>query len=115
MATHSSILAWRLPVDRGAWRAAAGGVTQSQARLKRLGPRAHAHTCVFAVCSRGAPRVLPSSAQEVRGLTGGLSTTGDTWAAGMQRRCRKAVPWVEAACPEVPRGPSGAETLGSTA
>ena len=27
MATHSSILAWRIPLDRGAWRAAVHGVT----------------------------------------------------------------------------------------
>ena len=27
MATHSSILAWRIPVDRGTWRAAVHGVT----------------------------------------------------------------------------------------
>ena len=29
MATHSSILAWRIPVDRGAWQAAVRGVTES--------------------------------------------------------------------------------------
>ena len=29
MATHSSILAWRIPMDRGAWRAAAYGVAES--------------------------------------------------------------------------------------
>ena len=28
MATHSSILAWRIPRDRGAWRAAVRGVTR---------------------------------------------------------------------------------------
>ena len=33
MATHSSILAWRIPVDRGAWQAAVHGVTRSQTRL----------------------------------------------------------------------------------
>ena len=33
MATHSSILAWRIPMDRGAWRATAHGVTKSQTRL----------------------------------------------------------------------------------
>ena len=27
MATHSSLLAWRIPMDRGAWRAAVHGVT----------------------------------------------------------------------------------------
>ena len=29
MATHSSILAWRIPMDRGAWRATIHGVTHS--------------------------------------------------------------------------------------
>ena len=29
MATHSSVLAWRVPLDRGAWRAAVHGVTES--------------------------------------------------------------------------------------
>ena len=29
MATHSSILAWRIPKDRGAWRAAIRGVSES--------------------------------------------------------------------------------------
>ena len=30
LATHSSILAWRIPVGRGAWRAIVHGVTKSQ-------------------------------------------------------------------------------------
>ena len=29
MATHSSILAWRIPMDRGAWRATVQGVAKS--------------------------------------------------------------------------------------
>ena len=33
IATHSSILAWRIPMDRGAWQAAIHGVTNSQTRL----------------------------------------------------------------------------------
>ena len=33
MATHSSILAWRIPMDRGAWWAIVNGVTKSQTRL----------------------------------------------------------------------------------
>ena len=33
MTTHSSILAWRIPVDRGAWQAAVLGVVKSQTRL----------------------------------------------------------------------------------
>ena len=30
MATHSSILAWRIPMDRGAWWATVHGVEKSQ-------------------------------------------------------------------------------------
>ena len=33
MATHSSILAWRSPMDRGAWQATVHGVAKSRTRL----------------------------------------------------------------------------------
>ena len=33
MATHSNILAWRIPMDRGAWWATAHEVTESQTGL----------------------------------------------------------------------------------
>ena len=33
MATYSSILAWRIPTDRGDWWATVHGVTKSQTRL----------------------------------------------------------------------------------
>ena len=33
MTTHSSILAWRIPMDRGAWQATVNGVTKSQTQL----------------------------------------------------------------------------------
>ena len=36
MATHSNILAWRIPGIGGGWWAAVYGVTQSRTRLKRL-------------------------------------------------------------------------------
>ena len=29
MATHSSILAWRIPMERGAWQATVHGITES--------------------------------------------------------------------------------------
>ena len=34
MATHSSILAWRIPMDRGAWRATVHGDEKSQTQLR---------------------------------------------------------------------------------
>ena len=33
MATHSWILAWRIPMDRGAWKATVHGVTKSRTGL----------------------------------------------------------------------------------
>ena len=49
-ATHSSILAWRIPMDRGAWRATAHGVSKSQTQLKRLCTyvlTTHTERCLF--------------------------------------------------------------------
>ena len=40
-AIHSSILAWRIPMDRGGWGAAVHGVAKSRIRLKRLSTQAH--------------------------------------------------------------------------
>ena len=39
-ATHSSILAWRIPMDRGAWRATVHGVTKSWTQPKQLSTQA---------------------------------------------------------------------------
>ena len=44
MATHFSILAWRILMDRGAWRTAVSGVTKSQTRLNT---HAHTHTYIY--------------------------------------------------------------------
>jgi len=33
MATHSGILAWRIPMDRGAWQATVYGVAKNQTQL----------------------------------------------------------------------------------
>ena len=35
MATHSSILAWKIPMDRGAWRATMHGVSKSWTQLSK--------------------------------------------------------------------------------
>ena len=36
MATYSSILAWRIPMDRGAWQAIVPKVAESQTQMKQL-------------------------------------------------------------------------------
>ena len=33
MATHSSFLAWRIPMDRGAWQATVHGLAKNQTQL----------------------------------------------------------------------------------
>ena len=43
MATHSSIPAWRMPMDRGAWWATVHRVTKSQRLLKQLSM----HACTY--------------------------------------------------------------------
>ena len=43
MATHSSILAWRITMDRGAWQATVYGVTKSQTRLSDFTFTFHFH------------------------------------------------------------------------
>ena len=44
MATHLGILAWRIPMDRGAWQAIVHGVKKCQTRLKCLNTHTHTHT-----------------------------------------------------------------------
>ena len=46
--THSSILAWKIPMDRGAWRATVHRVTESDTteRLTHTHTRAHYHNTV---------------------------------------------------------------------
>ena len=66
MATHSSILAWRVPMDRGAWRAADHGVMKSRTRLSDSAEHSLASVKVFsgirATVSQTVPlgsRVIP--------------------------------------------------------
>ena len=44
MATHSSILAWKISMDRGASRATVHGVTKSQTQLSDSYLNTHTHT-----------------------------------------------------------------------
>ena len=43
MATHSSIFAWRIPMDRGAWETTVHSVSKSRTQLKGLNMK-DAHT-----------------------------------------------------------------------
>ena len=43
MASHSSVLAWRVPIDRGAWWATVHGVAKSQTRLSDFAFTFHFH------------------------------------------------------------------------
>ena len=43
MATHSSTLAWKNPMDGGAWKAAVHGVAKSQTRLSDFTFTFHFH------------------------------------------------------------------------
>ena len=47
MATHSSIPAWRFPMDRGAWQATVHGVTKSRTRLSTAQPQGEAPEFAF--------------------------------------------------------------------
>ena len=44
MATHSSVLAWKIPMDRGAWRATVHGVAKSWTRLSNF-THSLTHSC----------------------------------------------------------------------
>ena len=52
MATHSSILAWRIPMERGAWWATVHRIAQTWTRLKRFSTHARTslHTCSRRAC-----------------------------------------------------------------
>ena len=56
MATRSGILAWRIPMDRGAWRAAVHGVAKSQTRLSDWAPT---HAIVSGVIT-----LVPSASEQ---------------------------------------------------
>ena len=63
MATHSGILAWRTPVDRGAWWAIVYGVAKSRAQLSRH-LRKHTVFCfliIYLGCARSEFQLAGSS------------------------------------------------------
>ena len=54
MATHSSILAWRIPMDRGAWWPIVHRVAKSWILLKRLSMHSCTHTIYLALFHRNS-------------------------------------------------------------
>ena len=59
MATHSSILAWRIPWTEGVWRAMIHGVTKGQRQLKRHSTQQSRMTDVM---SQGSENGRPTEA-----------------------------------------------------
>ena len=53
MATHSSILAWRIPMDRGAWRATVHGGHRESYTTERLSVVQHPGSKENGVCRAG--------------------------------------------------------------
>ena len=51
LATYSSILAWRIPTDRGAWWATVHRVAKSRTRLKQLSTCIHVEKMNRDVCN----------------------------------------------------------------
>ena len=54
MATHSSILAWRIPWPEEAWQATVHGVAKIQTQLKLLSMHAHVYYMQDSVCKVNA-------------------------------------------------------------
>ena len=63
MATHSSILAWRFPMDRGVWRATVHGVTKNRTRLSDQAQ----HSTLLVLCPLRDGESDPGVTQEVSG------------------------------------------------
>ena len=91
MATHSSILAWRIPMDKGAWRATVHGVEKSRTRLST-----HTHTewekveywFLFLRPKKAAPPSTPSLSA-VTGEAGAGS--GQSVKSGQPRQAHRAL------------------------
>ena len=74
MATHSSILSWRIPRDRGAWPATDHGVTKSQTRLDRFSMHV-ARTAMLRKEKRSDRRDIHSLAARVKKKKQGARTS----------------------------------------
>ena len=58
MATHSSVLAWSIPMDTGAWRATVHRVAKSQTRLSTAQTQQHKLARVYLLLKLLHPHVF---------------------------------------------------------
>ena len=79
MATHSSTLAWKNPIDRGAWQAAAHGVANSPTQLRDFTFTFHFHAFEKEVATHSSVLAwrIPGTG-EPGGLPSGGHTESDT-------------------------------------
>ena len=54
MATHSTILPWRIPINRGAWKAAVQGVAEGRTRLSDFTFTFHFHALEKEMATRSS-------------------------------------------------------------
>ena len=90
MATHSSILTWRIPMDRGAWRTTVQGITKSWTRLSNWS------NLIFS-CSSAHPSIWdPSFCLCIYNKIGFPGGTSSKDPACQGRRCKRQGfdPWV---------------------
>ena len=75
MATHCSILAWRIPMDRGAWWATVHGVAESQTGLSNSKHSTwHGGTCPFGVVQPPPLYLVPEHSHHPRRRPRPIST-----------------------------------------
>ena len=100
MATHFSIFAWRIPVDRGAWWAAVHGVAKSQTRLSNFPFTFHFHELEKEMATHSSVLAwrIPGTGEPGRLLSMGSHRVGHDWsdlaaaAAAWEQNCFYLVP-----------------------
>ena len=76
MATHSSILAWRITMDRGAWQAAVHGISGGQTRLKQLSTHPSHHPFMTSKDFPSRPLLIKRSKKKGGRFNRGLGQWG---------------------------------------
>ena len=78
MATQSTLLDWRIPLDRGAWRATVYRTAKSRTRLKQLSPlqcRRHRFYSWSGKTSHAVEQLSPSTLEQLSPSTLELTTS----------------------------------------